>query len=177
MRPLHICAPWLRQVVLMENARDIHGGALPRVRSRKLVAAQAIAKGEYVTEYGGHILTHAAALELKEKFPERAHWLLSLGMLDLKINGCMADIAERARTDCLAAMANHDAISPNCTMEKPMVCSTETDSSPAAFLRAMQDIVEDDEITWDYGSSAAVHHDVGSIAAHGGQGTGMQCSG
>ena len=112
-----------------------------------------------------------------DKFPERAHWLLSLGMLDLKINGCMADIAERARTDCLAAMANHDAISPNCTMEKPMVCSTETDSSPAAFLRAMQDIVEDDEITWDYGSSAAVHHDVGSIAAHGGQGTGMQCSG
>ena len=58
----------------------------------------------YVTGYGGVVLTDAAVRQLWAEHPERAHWLLSLGVRDPKINGCLGDIVQRAADDCLGSL-------------------------------------------------------------------------
>ena len=141
---------------------DKDGKPFQRVRSRGLKAAQRIGKGEWVQQYGGTVMAHKAAQELEKKHPERAYWLKAVGPLALKINGCPADLRAMAANDCLAPLANHaPSAQATCELVVRWVCSPDTGIAPSLFLRALRDLEIDDDITWDYGPSAHLHHRIG----------------
>jgi hypothetical protein len=142
---------------------DKDGKPFQRVRSRGLKAAQRIGKGEWVQQYGGTVMAHKTAQELEKKHPERAYRLKAVGPLALKINGCPADLRAMAANDCLAPLANHaPSAQATCELVVRWVCSPDTGIAPSLFLRALRDLEIDDDITWDYGPSAHMHHQIGN---------------
>jgi len=129
------------------------------VRSRGLKAVGRIAKHDWVQQYGGVPQTHAASQRLQQSHPDRALWLGTVGNQDIKINGCPSDLRKMAHEDWLASLANHSE-DPTCELLTQWVCSPVTGIAPALFLRALRDLEDGEEVTWNYGSSAQAHHEI-----------------
>jgi hypothetical protein len=129
------------------------------VRSRGLKAVGRIAKHDWVQQYGGVPQTHAASQRLQQSHPDRALWLGTVGNQDIKINGCPSDLRKMAHEDWLASLANHSE-DPTCELLTQWVCSPVTGIAPALFLRALRDLEDGEDVTWNYGSSAQAHHEI-----------------
>jgi len=137
---------------------------MPPVRSRGLVAKGRISEGAWVQEYGGIAMSDVAAKRLEKDNPELAHWLATVEVMGIKINGCPSDVRRMAEEDWLAPLANHSE-DPSCELVVVWVCSTVTLIAPTLVLRALRDLEDGDDITWDYGKSAQIHHNIAGAAA------------
>jgi hypothetical protein len=148
----------------------------PRVRSRGLKAVGSIKKGAWVQQYAGVAMSDAAANRLQQEHPDRAWWLVTVESKGLKINGCPGDVKQMAKEDWLASLANHSD-EPTCELVPIWVCSPITGIAPALFLRALDDLNDGCDITWNYGASAEIHHKISKAPATAAAAEGLAAAG
>ncbi|KAF7645897.1 hypothetical protein LDENG_00196900, partial [Lucifuga dentata] len=109
---------------------------------RGVFACVQIAKGSFILEYRGELISHDERDKRQKKYSEKK----SAFLFDFEWNSRTWCIDASKEDGSLGRLVNDDHRHPNCKMKKVMV-----QGKPHLCLFAVENIQADSEITYDYG--------------------------
>jgi [histone H4]-lysine20 N-methyltransferase SETD8 len=113
-------------------------------KGRGIFAAKYFAKGEFVCEYAGEMISYALAKEREAKYSNDSSIGCYMYFFEYKSKSYCIDAT--AETDRLGRLLNHSKLGGNCHTKL-----FEINSKPYLILCASRDIRPGEELTYDYG--------------------------